>query len=213
MSIQAIVHSRGVSEVLHFTTHNGLLGMLHTGFVKSRKRLPDDLDLEHIFTPNARYRGDRAWLDYVNLSISEINLDFFTTSCRWHRPEDLWWCILSFDPSVLAHEGVHFATTNNIYTDVVRGKGSGGLERLFELLVHQYDNRTIGRGKQHPINLPTCRQAEVLYPGQLSLDLLQAVYVKTPEDQDEVHAQLALTGRRGVEVTVDPVRFGDNEAR
>lgn len=212
MTIESVLASRGIEEIVHFTPHNGLLGMLHSGFVKSRQRLPVELELEHIYTPNAHIRRDVAWLDYVNLSISQINLQFFETSCRWHRATDLWWCILSFDPCILTHTGVYFATTNNMYTSVSRGEGVEALERLFQPRTLLYGSKVVTREECKALNLSTCPQAEVLYPHQLSLDYLRTVYVKTGEDQDEVHAQLALTGRGGVEVAVAPARFGDNEA-
>jgi len=207
VTIQEIVKLRRITEVLHFTTHKGLLGALHSGAVKSRKRLPADVDLQFIYQPNANFRKDQAWLDYVNLSISRINDEFFRASCRWHRAEDLWWCILSFDPEILAHDGVYFTTTNNMYTGVRRGVGAVALEALFATRITRWTGNAVQRTPGMPSHLTTCVQAEVLYPRELLIGYLRRVYVVRPEDSDEVHAQLAMTGFKTTDVRVEPKRF------
>jgi len=207
VTIRDIIRKRHITEVLHFTTHRGLLGSIHSGAVKSRKRLPAEVDLKFIYKPNAIYRKDPAWLDYVNLSISRINSVFFATSCRWHRAEDLWWCFMSFDPEILTHPGVYFATTNNMYTGVEHGAGSAGLESLFATRVVRYNGNIAMRSTQLADNFTTCVQAEALYPGELSVKHLRRVYVETNEDQDEVYAQMHMIGVFGVDVIVDPRLF------
>lgn len=207
MTIETITRNREIREVLHFTTHLGLLGALHSRAVKSRMRLPADVDLEFIYKPNASYRKDFQWLDYVSLSISRINNEFFKSSCRWHRLADLWWCIMSFDPVVLGHEGVYFATTNNIYTGVIREQGPDGLARLFEERVVRWNRNVVVRADELPRSFPTCSQAEVLYPGELSVKYLRRVYVRDEEDHDEVFAQLNVVNMNTVEVVVDASKF------
>jgi hypothetical protein len=207
VTIQDILKERSITEVLHFTTHRGLLGSLHSGAVKSRERLPAEVDLKFIYKPNAIYRKDPAWLDYVNLSISRINSVFFATSCRWHRSEDLWWCVMSFAPVILTHPGVYFSTTNNMYTGVERGAGAAGLERLFAARIVRYNGNIAVRSAQLADNFTTCEQAEALYPGELSVKHLRRVYVETNEDQDEVYAQMHLVGVFGVGVIIDSKRF------
>lgn len=207
MTVREVIKRRGITEVLHFTTHRGLLGSLHSRSVKSRKRLPAEVDLKFIYQPNAIYRKDPAWLDYVNLSISRINTVFFATSCRWHRAEDLWWCFMSFDPEILTHPGVYFATTNNMYTGVVQGCGAAGLESLFAPKVVRYNGNIAVRSAELADNLTTCVQAEALYPGELSVKYLKRVYVERNDDQDEVYAQMHMTGVLGADVIVDAARF------
>lgn len=209
MTIEEIITMRGIKEIVHFTTHTGLLGSLHAKAVKSRFRLPAEVDLELIYKPNAPFRKDTNWLDYVNLSISRINAEFFLSSCKWHRAEELWWCILAFDPSILTHSGVVFATTNNIYTGVSRGTGPNGLQQLFSPYTTRWTGNTITRYPALPDAYPTCIQAEALYPRELSIQYLRHVYVIRGDDQDEVYAQLHLTGIKGVEVTVDPSKFNE----
>jgi hypothetical protein len=206
MTIDEIIRSRGIKEVVHFTSHGGLLGALHSGAVKSRERLPAEVDLKYIYKPNAAIRKDAAWLDYVNLSISRINIDFFEVSCRWHREEDLWWCILAFDPEIMTHPGVYFATTNNMYTGVSRRTGGEGLARLFDPTIERWWNNTVQRPDGCPEEWTSCIQAEVLYPQEVPIHYLSRVYVENGDDQDEVYAQLHMLGKEH-EVVVDPRRF------
>lgn len=207
MTIKEIVDRRGIVEVVHFTTHKGLLGSLHSGSVKSRQRLPKEMDLRFIYQPNAIYRKDPAWLDYVNLSISRINSEFFRSSCRWHRGEDLWWCVMAFDPVLLSDAGVWFTTTNNMYTGVARGQGSVGLDSLFADRIVRWGGNVAERSAELPSNFTTCVQAEMLYPREVSIEHLRSVYVEQGNDYDEVHAQMHMTGLKGVNVVVDPSRF------
>lgn len=131
MSVERVVADRGISEVVHFTTNHGCLGTLYTKNLLSRARLQDDEMVRYLFEPNAELRRDRKYLDHISLTIDHINQPFFSISAdKWHRDDPIFWCILAFDPAVLAHERVVFASTNNIYTSVRRGTGEEGLLRL-----------------------------------------------------------------------------------
>ena len=190
MTIAEITKIREIQEVLHFTTNKGITGILSTNSVKSRKLLPKEHYLEFIIQMNCpnRYR-DADWHNYVNLSITQVNKSFFGISKdKWHAGMDGWWCILSFSPDILTHDGVVFCTTNNAYTTVVkRAEGPKGLEMLFAKKVIAYDSGTPAvRASTTPENLPTCNQAEVLYPDQLSLDYLDTIYCANAEDAAKI---------------------------
>ena len=207
MSIADVVASRRITEILHFTTNRGLLGILAMGFVKSRKRLPDESQLEYLFLPNTDYRKDTEWVDYVNLSVSQVNKRFLAWSRRRPRSERLFWCILAFDPAILGHPGVLFATTNNIYSGVMRGASGRDLNALFAERVHQWGPYHVNRSGRHQDHFPTCEQAEVLYPKALSIEHLTRVYVTDGETQDEVHAMLGMLGLNSVDVIVEASMF------
>ncbi|QIJ50297.1 DarT ssDNA thymidine ADP-ribosyltransferase family protein [Raoultella ornithinolytica] len=162
MSIDEVVAKRNISSVLHFTTNRGLLGILATKTLKSRLRLNKDEHLKHIFQPNATCRDkDKAWLDYVNLSISRINMGFFNTSSKsWHSEKNFWWSVLDFSPKILNHQGVNFTTTNNIYTGVLRKTGHDGLEAMFADRINQWLGKDIIRPRALDAKFPTCLQAE-----------------------------------------------------
>lgn len=212
MSIKEIILERGISEVLHFTTNRGCLGVLATQFLKARKRLNDDETLSFILKINAKDRSrDCQWHDYVNLSISRINTQFFKSSGAQHQNEDLWWCILAFRPEVLEHPGVYFTTTNNMYSGVKRELGVDGLNALFSSKILQYRSQykvsEVERKQNLPTRFTTCEQAEALYPGELSTDFLQAIYVAKECHEEEVAGQLGVVSHRKVDIIVDPAKF------
>ena len=180
---------RQITDVVHFTTMRGVTGILAKKMLKSRKRLPCDKYLEHVYSPNAETRKDEKWLDYVNLSITRINDNMFGASERWHVTENNPWAVLSFKPEILGHAGVVFTTTNNIYPACRRAEGLCGFEQMFADSVLGRHNKMYNRvGK--PANWPTDRQAEVLYPGELSCDYLQRIDVQLGESVDAIYGIL-----------------------
>ncbi|NVO24898.1 DarT ssDNA thymidine ADP-ribosyltransferase family protein [Donghicola mangrovi] len=208
MSIQDIVTARGIGEVVHFTTNHGCLGTLYAQKLLSRAKLQEDEMVQYLFAANAELRRDTAYLDHISLSVEHINTQFFNVSAgKWHRDEPIFWCILAFDPSVLSHEGVVFATTNNIYSSVKRGMGEGAFEKLFSERVSRWHGNVVTRHATVPPNYPTCFQAEALYPSELSTEYLRHIYVKTGADQSEVVGFLKATFHRDVDVIVCPEKF------
>lgn len=213
MSVADIIEARGVTEVVHFTTSHGCLGTLYTGNLLSRARLQDDEMVRYLFAANAELRRDRDYLDHISLSLEHINAEFFRVSSgKWHRDEPIFWCILAFDPAVLAHDDVVFATTNNIYTSVIRGKGQAGLDRLFANPVVRWHGNTVVRHNGMQSSHPTCFQAEALYPASLSTEHLQRIYVRNQADQSETIGFLKATFHRDVDVIVAPEKFGNRPA-
>jgi hypothetical protein len=209
MTIGDAARKRGVKSVVHFTTNKGALGILVSNGIKSRECLNDDQKLEYIFQPNAADRTrDAAWLNYVNLSVSRINTQFFDVSAgSWHKHRDIWWCIFSFSPVVLEHPEVVFTTTNNIYTGVSQKKGKVGFEEMFSPSVVRWHGNIAQRYSGQPAWLTTCHQAEVLYKGEISTEFLETIYVQNEDAGDELAAQIRAVGHRAVEVRVDPTKF------
>jgi len=209
MSIREFIQERRIEEIVHFTTNRGLLGILATGCVKSRARLTKDDYLEHILKLNCADRSrDAAWLDYVNLSFGRINSRLFgISSNKWHSGFDGFWCILSFSPEILEHSDVYFSTTNNMYSGVRRAEGLAGLRALYTDKVHQYASNYAKRDANTPRQMPTCPQAEVLYPGELSTAYLQRVYVREVENVDTVIGMCGALGISPVSCVVDASRF------
>ena len=184
---------RGIRNVVHFTTVSGAVGVLAAGAVKSRKRLPEERYLEHVYRPNSAIRKDVAWLDYVNLSITRINDWMFGTSVRWHIKDDNPWVVLAFDPRLLGDPGVVFATTNNIYPECRRGEGLDGFESLF---ADSVIGRTWPMTVRHhragkSTDWPTDRQAEVLYPSEVPCGYLHRIDVQREDTVDTMHGVLA----------------------
>jgi len=188
MNVADLVEDRDIENVVHFTTNHGLCGALAEGRLLSRARLPETKYLEHVYRPNASVRKDREWLDYVNLSISRLNWEFFDHSQRWHADTDVWWCAVALDPMLLSFDGVVFTTTNNIYTSCRRATGGIGLEALFADTVARWPGNVAKRDPRLPRNWTTCHQAEVLVPREVPMELLRRIYVAT-----ELHADIAAS--------------------
>lgn len=214
MSMSDEISRRRITEVVHFTTHRGIVGVLATRVLKSRFRLPQDQYLQHVLHVNAANRPEAAkffdksrnWLDFVNLSFSEINRRYFDVSQRWHKDNDIWWAILSFDSAIATHQEVVFATTNNSYPLCVRGSGKDGLRSLFESPIARKPGWSVAR-QSRPDSLPTCEQAEVLYPHEVSTDQLRKIYVLNGEHHDLVAGWLREFSHGDVKVVIAPEKF------
>ncbi|MGB6161283.1 MAG: DarT ssDNA thymidine ADP-ribosyltransferase family protein [Pseudonocardiaceae bacterium] len=193
--IMAYAAERGITEVLHFTTDRGLLGIFASGAVLSRDRLETNMYIEHILIRNCANRlKDAGWTDYVNLSISRVNGRMLGISENWHTNNGVWWTVLAFDVALLAHPGVYFTTTNNTYSSCVRrGTGAEGLAALFSASVEWGHHGSVQyRSPTAPSSWTTDHQAEVLYPTQLPTDRLQRIYVRDPDNIDYVKSLFPL---------------------
>ncbi|MEU9960551.1 DarT ssDNA thymidine ADP-ribosyltransferase family protein [Streptomyces sp. NPDC050982] len=209
-AIESYLAERGISEVRHFTTNRGLAGILAMQALLSRKQLPEEAYIEHIFTPNCDTRKDRKYLDTISLSISRINAAFFSIcSGAWHANSDVWWVILGFEPVTLASPGVIFTTTNNIYSNVKRGEGVEALSMLFADEIRPFNPPPLKiiRRTNQPVDCPTDPQAEALYPQSLSTEHLRRIYVRFPEHEEKVAATMDAVGHPSVEIKYDPEAF------
>lgn len=185
--------ARGIEEVLHFTTNRGLIGMLALGKLLSHDQLREEELLTEIAFPNSPNRNrDAAWTDYVNMSITAVNSRFMTSSRGWHSEDAIWWAILAFNPNIVAHEGVYFATSNNAYESTNRAAGVEGLKALYADSVRwgQYKTNAF-RSPGMSLAEPTENQAEVLYPNALDLMHLRTIYVADEENIDDVAGFIA----------------------
>lgn len=213
-SIADLIQEREIKEVLHFTTNNGIVGILTSGYLRSRYKLSDDQFLEHILYPNASSRPEDSidfdkkenWIDYVNLSISEINTRYFKVSGQWHKAKDIWWGILAFDPTIMEHDGVYFATTNNSYEHCERNQGGNGFNALFSSPIKCKGIWQISR-MGRPNQLPTCEQAEVLYPQKISSRYLKTIYVSNESNYDAVVGWLLEYNVLDVNVIISEEKF------
>ncbi len=206
-SVQDIATRRGITDVLHFTTNKGLVGILGSGLVLPRAILPSTKYVEHVYQPNAKVRKDGPWLGHVNLSISRLNWEFFAHSKRWHQHEEVWWCALVFGPEVMYGEDVVFTSTNNIYPACNRGSGADGLNALFaDPVLGAYD-RPIKRPANYPESWTTCHQAEVLVPGSVPTASLQRIVVATEQHHDIVSSQCEIFLRDAFPIEINAAAF------
>jgi hypothetical protein len=203
MSVAERARERGITEILHYTTGRGVFGTIASRALKSRARLPEDAYLEHVWVPACPVRYDGDWLDYVNLSITDINSALFAIAeGKWH-PGEFWWGVLSFSPEILDHEGVYFATTNNMYPAVRRAQGVEGFEALFADSVPGRYSALSRRTEGFPHERPTDPQAEVLYPGELSTDYLQRIYLSDTLNRATILAWCEAVGHPEIEIAIN----------
>ena len=222
MTVAEVISSREITEVLHFTTHKGLVGCLAKRFLLSRPLLQQEDYLAYVLHLNSETRPEESayfdksedWVSFVNLSISEINRRFLMVSKKWHTDQDIWWAILSFDPIIMTHEDTRFTTTNNSYEDCIRSVGCEGLKTLFAPSIHRKrkggHNPWIANRASRPDNLPTCEQAEVLYPNKIDLKYLMKIYVENDENYDQAKGWANEFGYDEVIVEINPGKFMGN---
>ncbi|MFE6946115.1 DarT ssDNA thymidine ADP-ribosyltransferase family protein [Streptomyces chartreusis] len=208
-TIEALIHDRKITEVVHFTTNQGLLGILVEGQVKARAHLDRDAYLESIYHANSKFRREAPqYWRYVNLSISEPNHRFLRTSSEdWWANEDLFWAVLSFDPVLMTHPNVLFAPGNMAYDGITPAPGWQAAEELFGARVPKGFGQTISRMNKEP-HQPTNPQAEVLYPDAVSTQHLQRIYVVTEDDAAKANAIVSASQHDEVDIIVDPASFG-----
>lgn len=193
MSIQAFIKERGILEVVHFTTHSGIVGILDSGSLIPNSELKKEKRLEFIMTLNTEYRKDPQFASYNSVSITEPNRQFFGYSRR-RQVEDFWWCVLALSPTIMEHPNVLFCTGNNTWPRTIRKPGLSGLNALFDARVPGRYDTWVDRPRSRPQNVPTSLEAEFLYPGRISLDFLLRVYFEKQDHADEFTAYARTFG-------------------
>ena len=217
---------RGVTRLAHFTPLNNLLGIVELGAIVARDRLltlareRNDTFLLDYIAFNDRLRLDRC-TNHVNLSVQHPNarlLSRFRALCSCDV-----WCVLLVSPACLETPGVLFAVGNVAARQVRQGgiaSGVAGFEALFrdsQLSANQFQaSRLTRRGLDD--NLPTDPQAEVLFPGEIPLRLVDGIAFEDPLSLARAQAAIRLAGDGGEPVTpllllVDPHLFHERTAR
>lgn len=209
-AIVAATQERKITQVVHFTTNQGLLGILVEQLLQARALLDKDKYLESIYHQNSKFRREAPqYWSYVNLSISRANYRFLGISTdKWWADSDLFWAVLSFDPEIMAHSGVLFAPTNMGYEGIEPIPGVEGLQALFAERVPAGWGRQTYRTRRFTDDLPTCPQAEVLYPQAVPTSFLRRVSVMNAEDAAKAHGIVSVSGHDEIDIIVDPTAFG-----
>lgn len=221
MSIAEKINQKGISEVLHFTLDNNLIGIVANGCLLSRVELDkkalnyQSLEFVNDIIWTDRNR-DAEWTDHINLSIDSVN-QFLLDRARANNLNHKWF-ILSFDPEILTHDEVYFTTTNNAYVPHVRrNKGCEGFELPFTETYKDRLGYMHSRKPRLEANFPTSQQAEVLYPKRLTLEKVLKIYV---ENEDGfLHATTAISScsflpdcppLTNIEIQINPLKFKSN---
>lgn len=192
--IPTFLASRGITEVLHFTPHDGAFGILSTGFLLPNAEVKAEKRLEFVLKLNVQERKDRQWAGHNSMSITVPNHQFLRYSRNTHGTGISWWCIFAFDPIILAHPDVVFTSGNNTWPNTRRVKSYQGLVGMFaDNVPGRYDS-IITRHASLPANVPTSYEAEVLYKGRLPLQYMRHVYFEDQEHADEFFAEASVFG-------------------
>ena len=217
---------RGVTRLVHFTPLNNLLGIVELGAIVARDRLlalareRNDTFLLDYIAFNDRLRLDRC-TNHVNLSVQHPNarlLSRFRALCSCDV-----WCVLLVSPACLETPGVLFAVGNVAARQVRQGgiaSGVAGFEALFrdsQLSANQFQARRLTR-RGLDENLPTDPQAEILFPGEIPLRLVDGIAFEDTLSLARAQAAIRLAGDGGEPVTplllfVDPHLFHERTAR
>lgn len=197
---------RGITSIVHFTRTTGLAGILHSSALKARRYLPEDYQVRHVYKPNAPDRSrDWCWHGYANLSLTDINREFFRRSRHWDSEAK--WVIIRFDPTILGDPGVVFCTTNNAYPTVRRGEGLSGFNQMFAAEVPWGYWGSVSTRRNRAANQTTDPQAELLYPYELSLEHLQGIVVEDEGVLETVDGILTHFPAHQRPVVLDPGAF------
>lgn len=201
---------RRIAHVVHFTHYRGVIGILNEQALLSTRELQTHQSLGEIrkLTWEDRTR-DASWLGYASLSIGHINTELFGRAQRNHADPEESWFILQFTAEILSHPGVLFVTTNNAYQCAIRAPGITGLNNLFQTQVVAYDSGTIRyRSLQQAPGVPTCPQAEVLYPGSVSLLHCTGIVTSTMRDEADLTGVIeAIRPRFRPPIYIQPEAF------
>lgn len=204
MSVVAAANRREITELLHYTTRSGILGVLRTEQLLSREKLEVNEETAYIREPIWPKRIPR-WDDYVSLSVSQINSELHIQSKN--RYPEQWWGILSFSIELLDHDNVWFATCNNLFPSCERNQQANGFEKIFANEVEGKYQRLGRRSGSMSQSLPTDRTAEVLYPTKISISHLQCIYVSDPKHRAQIIAWFETFSLKRIEIIVDTEKF------
>lgn len=194
-TIPEFISKCGIEEVVHFTTHAGILGILDTRSLLPNAELKKEKRLEFILKLNNEQRKDPKFAVYNSMSITEPNRKFFEFSRNRHgKTGELWWCVLAFSPAIMEYPGVLFCSGNNTWPNTRREQGVNGLAGMFADPVPSTYDRWQARPPSRAPNVPTSLEAEFLYPGRISLEFLLRVYFECQDNADEFVAYARTLG-------------------
>ena len=187
--------SRAITRLVHFTPFLNLCGMFNLGGIWPRTKILEYAqanggeDIMAYIKWNDKLRLDGRQ-DCINLSIQRINSFLFARFKNF--PHGKPWCILEINPVCLHHNGVVFTIANAASTWVRHNGTQAGIVGLQKL----FDDKILDGKRMHirtsdtPMNCPTSKQAEVLYPGQIGVELIDGLVFETNEDAVQAKAML-----------------------
>ena len=157
-AIKRFLDERGIHYLIHFTDAENVSSIKKTGILSI-----EELKRNHIpFKSNDDSRHDNA-LDYISLSVSEIN-QFVYKAFRYDRKTIQHGVKVIIDAAILYLEintPRIYSNTNAANLSAAKGADLEALRGMFADLV-EYDDRHFDRNKKTPYQ-PTDLQAEILW--------------------------------------------------
>ncbi len=196
-AVYASATARGITRLCHFTPARNLFPLLNSGALVSTKRLQDDV--RSFYNPTDLQRLD-GFTDHVCCSVEYPNV-WYLRKAKEQAANYPDWVVLLMEASPLWEDGVGYCPRN-----ASAGSGSlvrfdaAGFESMFAQATTGAYNRTYVRGPSHLSSCPTDNQAEVLIPGSIGLDRLQAIAASSTEQANREYQRLKMLG-------ADPGRF------
>lgn len=197
--IAAVIESRQIEEVLHFTRLENLPSILERGILTQTELMTAGLKVFN--------RLDEE-NDAVSVSIS----CYFPRMFKAKRDSsgNSPWAILVLNPSLLWNYPCRFfrngAPTNATKYDSRKRYGGYALERLFEDCSPQMDGRGTGFRSNYGLlpSWPTFPDAEVQVMSSIHHSFIIGVWVETHEGSEFVRAELNAAGYGPCEVAFHP---------
>lgn len=218
--IAQFVAERGITRLVHFTPFSNLLGIFSLQGILPRRDIEayakehsDQFLLDYIAWNDQQRYDNRP--DCINLSIQHANASLLRRFRQKFKECDLW-CILEVDPACLQQKGVTF-TIGNAASSYVKATGTrcgfAGLAAAFAETVttgNCYGLKTVTRAGLALAD-PTDPQSEVLFPGKIPLQWVNALVFESNDDLNRVKSALETDhpGLRLPPLVVRPEDFQD----
>jgi len=180
-SLVEVIAHHGITRLCHFTPSRNLPHIFRDGEIRATKDLADDVRACFKATDLKRLDGHR---DKICCTIEYPNA-YYWNQVKAKGEALLFpdWVVILIDPTVVLRPGTLFCTGN-----AARGlgttarPGSEGLLAAYEPSVTGSGGQTFTRSEGKHLNAsPTDLQAEVLVPGPIGLDNVQAIAVQRTE--------------------------------
>lgn len=214
--------ARGITQLVHFTPLENIIGMLSLGALLPRRTLLEKAEVDQV-THLRDYLclNDKMRLDYrtdcLNLSIQHPNSYLFSRFRSLHTACDLW-VVLFLEPALLDIPGTVF-TVGNAASSAVRSHGTGeelaAFEALFaESVETRFDRGPTSRRPGLAACYPTDIQAEVLLPHEVPLDEIVAFAVENEEHAARLKALFRVSNYADTaeKVVVNPALFSSTRS-
>lgn len=200
MAIRDLISRRGIDSLYHFTTTINLSGIYQVEHIFPRSEYDTlrALANEDMYEDYLDHMDDLrldGLNDHVNTSLSHPNVYLLNAYRQRKNLAHYTWCILQLDPQLMERDDTLYTVTNAASARSSQygiGKGEEGLNQLF--IPEVITKKGAFKRKGLPAKYPTDIQAEVLIPGNISVDHIKTIYFETESDLSSCAGAFRLMG-------------------